>query len=275
MLKQNQQMLVFKEKQLQLSQDTTKPSVVTITSAFKPSLRSAAKINFTASAPELDTNRFSLNYNIPAQNLIFSYQPVPIKPLALTSDSDFTWQNHQYIKAGFGNYTTPYFETGLAFGHPASALYTVFGKFVSSKGSLAYQENMNAYLKISGAFGGITNHDLLASLSYNLANQNKYGIKTIHLTNDSLKQNFNTVEADISLHSKTENSYGISYHPQIKVAYFFDNNNANETSINIKAPFTKSFTSSTSFNIGLNAAMASYSLPTLKFQTIYFLLHLH
>lgn len=100
---------------LVLSQDTNKLNVVTITSSFKPSLRTAAKINFTASAPELDTNRFALSYNIPAQNLIFSYQPVPIKPLALTTDSDFTWQNHQYIKAGFGNYTTPYIETGLMY----------------------------------------------------------------------------------------------------------------------------------------------------------------
>ena len=250
-----------------LSQDTTKPNVVTITSAFKPSLRSAVKINFTASTPELDTNRFSLNYNIPAQNLIFSYQPVPIKPLALTSDSDFTWQNHQYVKAGFGNYTTPYFETGLAFGHPASALYTVFGKFVSSKGSEDFQKYTNAQLKVSAAFGGITNHDLLASVSYNLSNQNKYGVKAASAFNkDSLAQNFNTVEADISLHSKKENNAGISYHPQIKASVFFDNNQANETNIALKLPFTKSFTTSTSFTLGAVADITSYKINTNKIE---------
>jgi hypothetical protein len=256
-----------KEQTLQPSQDTSKLGSVTVYASFKPVLRSAAKINFTASATELDTNRFSLNYNIPAQNLIFSYQPVPIKPLALTSDSEFTWQNHQYIKAGFGNYTTPYFETGMAFGHPTSALYTVFGKFVSSKGNLAYQENTNAYLKLCGAFGGITNHELLTSVSYNLSNQNKYGVTSkpgYTFNKDSLQQNFNTIEADISLHSKSENIFGISYHPELKAAYFFDNNKAHETSFNIKVPFTKSFTSSTSFNIGLNAAIANYISPNNK-----------
>ena len=125
---------------LVLSKDTTMPNVVTITSAFKPFLRSAAKINFTASAPELDTNRFLLSYNIPAQNLFFSYQPVPIKPLALTADSSFEWQNHQYVKVGFGNFTTPYFETGLAFGKPSQTLFNINGKFVTSKGSLPFQE---------------------------------------------------------------------------------------------------------------------------------------
>jgi len=257
----------IKTETLQPSQDTTKLGSVTVYASFKPVLRSAAKINFTASAPELDTNRFSLNYNIPAQNLIFSYQPVPIKPLALTSDSDFIWQNYQYIKAGFGNYTTPYLETGLAFGHPASALYTVFGKFVSSKGNIAYQENTNAYLKLSGTFSGIINHDLLASISYNLSNQYKYGVTSksgFSFNKDSLQQNFNSIVADINLHSKSENSYGISYHPQIQASYFFDNNNANETNINIKVPFTKSFSNVTSFGIGLNAAMASYTSPTNK-----------
>ncbi len=257
----------YQNQTVVLSKDTPRLGSVTVYASFKPSLRSAAKINFTASAPELDTNRFSLNYNIPAQNLVFSYQPVPIKPLALTSDSEFTWQNHQYIKAGFGNYTTPYFEAGLAFGNPASALYTVFGKFVSSKGTIPFQEYTNAQLKVNGAFGGIANHELLASINYNLSNQNKYGVKPNYVhtfSKDSLAQNFSTIEADISLHTKTENSYGISYHPQIKASYFFDNNNASETSVAVKVPIEKSISDATSFNVGLNADISSYSSKVIK-----------
>ncbi len=252
---------------VKLSNDTPRLGSVTVFASFKPSLRSAAKINFTASAPEMDTNRFTLNYNIPAQNLIFSYQPVPIKPLALTSDSEFTWQNHQYIKAGFGNFTTPYFETGLAFGHPSNALYTIFGKFVSSKGSIPFQEYTKANLKLSGAFAGITNHELLASITYNLCNQNKYGVNPksgYAFSKDSLAQNFNLIEADISLHSKTENSYGVTYHPQIKASYFFDNNNANEINAIIKAPITKNISDATSFNLGLNADISSYTAKQFK-----------
>jgi len=99
-----------------VSKDTSKPDVVIIYAAFKPSLRNAAKLNFTAATPVIDTTRFTLNYVVPAQNLFFSYQPVPLKPLALFVDENFIWTNNQYIKAGFGGYTTPYLETGLSFG---------------------------------------------------------------------------------------------------------------------------------------------------------------
>jgi len=245
---------------LVLSKDTTMPNVVTITSAFKPFLRSAAKINFTASAPELDTNRFLLSYNIPAQNLFFSYQPVPIKPLALTADSSFEWQNHQYVKVGFGNFTTPYFETGLAFGKPSQTLFNINGKFVTSKGSLPFQEFTNAGLKVSAIISSIANHELTASLSYSLANQNKYGVKpNIVFTQDELKQNFNTIEAAIGLHTKTDNSYGISYHPQLKASLFFDNREGKETSILIKAPISKTISNSLKINIEIDGDITSYS----------------
>ena len=249
---------------LVLSKDTTTPNVVTITSAFKPFLRSAAKINFTASAPELDTNRFQLSYNIPAQNLFFSYQPVPIKPLALTADSSFEWQNHQYVKVGFGNFTTPYFETGLAFGKPSQTLFNINGKFVTSKGSIPYQEFTNAGLKVSAIVSSITNHELTASLSYSLANQCKYGVKpNIVFNKEDLQQNYNTIEAAIGLHTKTDNSYGISYHPQLKASLFFDNRDGKETSILIKAPIAKTISSSLKINIGIDADITSYSSPLI------------
>lgn len=248
---------------LQLSKDTSKPSVVTITSAFKPSLRNASKISFTASAPELDTSRFTLNYNIPAQNLVFSYQPVPIKPLALTSDSDYTCQNNQYIKVGFGNYTIPYLETGLSFGHPNTSLYNIFGSYFNAKSNVAFQEDSKANLKIEAAFAGISNHTLLAAVGYQLASQNKYGFSpAFTFTKDQLQQNFNTINAAITLHSKADNSYGIGYHPQIKASYFFDNNNAKETSVMMDAPITKTITDNTTFLLGVNADISSYTSPT-------------
>ncbi len=247
---------------LKLSKDTTTPNVVTITSAFKPFLRTAAKINFTASAPELDTNRFQLNYNIPAQNLFFSYQPVPIKPLALTADSAFEWQNHQYVKVGFGNFTTPYFETGLAFGHPSNAVFTINGKFVTSKGSLDFQEFTKANLNVNTIVSSIANHELTAGISYSLANQYRYGVKpNIAFIKDQLQQNYNTIEANVALHTKTDNSFGISYHPQLKATLFSDNQQGKETDIVAKIPFAKTISTSLKLNVEVGADIASYSSP--------------
>lgn len=244
---------------LTLSQDTTLPNTVTITSSFKPSLRTASKINFSAKVPDVDTTKFSLNYSIPAQNLLFSYQPVPIKPLALTSDSDLVWQNQQYIKLGFGNYTTPYFETGLSFGNPGNVAINIFGNYVSSKGNLPYQKSSAANFKATAAWGSISNHNLAASLSYNLANQNKYGVNNAYKFNeDSLKQNFNTIATNIVLASKAANSYGISYKPQLSVSTFFDNHKANELTVAATVPVAKNFDKNTALQITVDADITNY-----------------
>ena len=53
------------------AQDTTRK--VKITSAFKPVLKEAAKINFNASPALNDTSKPRLQYSIPNQNLNFAY----------------------------------------------------------------------------------------------------------------------------------------------------------------------------------------------------------
>src|SRR4030095_1621120 len=46
---------------------------VTVTSAFKPTLKAASKINFNAATPAPDTTTHMLQYDVLTQNIIFSY----------------------------------------------------------------------------------------------------------------------------------------------------------------------------------------------------------
>ncbi|MBA2762727.1 MAG: hypothetical protein H0U39_12400, partial [Segetibacter sp.] len=89
--------------------DTTKKTV-TITSSYKPTIKPASKINFSAATLPADSSRPRLIYNVPAQNLFFTYQPASLKPLALSIDTAINWVNSNYIKLGLGNYSTPYAE---------------------------------------------------------------------------------------------------------------------------------------------------------------------
>src|SRR5580692_1429590 len=90
------------------AQHSTKRRAIAISSVFKPVLREASKINFTASPPISDTARPRLSYNIPSQYLFLTYQPGELKPVALQGDSSLEWQNVNYIKAGVGNVHLPY-----------------------------------------------------------------------------------------------------------------------------------------------------------------------
>eukprot|EP01136_Pigoraptor_vietnamica_P025987 Opistho-1_new@80529 len=120
--------------------DTSSPKVVTITSAFKPYLKNAAKVNFTAATPVIDSSRMPVSYTIPSQNLFFSYQPVPIKPLALGIDSGYEWENHQYIKVGAGNFSTYLAEAGFSFGDGQRSITQVRADFLTSTGHLYAQQ---------------------------------------------------------------------------------------------------------------------------------------
>src|SRR5215217_7917143 len=84
------------------AQDTTRK--VKITSAFKPVLKEAAKINFNASPALNDTSKPRLQYSIPNQNLNFAFQPGTLRPVALQVDSVVKWDNWNYAKIGYGNF---------------------------------------------------------------------------------------------------------------------------------------------------------------------------
>ena len=94
--------------------DTSK--VVTITSAFKPSLRPSSKINFSAATPFIDNSKVSMQYVVPAQNISFGYQAVAVTPLAYIADSTKAQKRNHFIKVGLGNLNAMIAEAGFNVG---------------------------------------------------------------------------------------------------------------------------------------------------------------
>ena len=242
---------------VQIASEEAAPKVVTVTSAFKPSLRNAAKINFMAATPVTDSTRIPLNYNIPSQNLFFTYQPVSIKPVALIPDSGFKWVNNQYVKLGYGNYATPFAEAGLSFGDGKKTIFDLTGNYISSKGNLPYQEFSKVGLKALGIFNS-DNNELTTNFFYKNSNQYKYGFtdKSV-VSKNQLQQNFNAFGAELGFKNKMPSDFGITYHPQVKLIYFADNNGASEYNFKGIAPINKSITKVMSFDLSFAADISS------------------
>src|SRR4051812_17490105 len=74
------------------ARDTTPQRTVTVTSSFQPTLKPTTKINFSAATPAPDTTRQSLQYDVPSQNIIFSYQSPALKPLSANIDTNIHWE---------------------------------------------------------------------------------------------------------------------------------------------------------------------------------------
>jgi len=134
------------------SQDTTRKKTIDITSTFKPVLREAVKLNFSAALPSFDTIRPVLGYSIPQQNVQLPYQPGVLNPVALQTDSLVPWDNSHYLKVGLGNIHIPYIQGAFSGGNGRTSFLNLYGEMYAAKGRKPYQKNNLANLELRGSF---------------------------------------------------------------------------------------------------------------------------
>jgi hypothetical protein len=269
--KQNQ----TQSQQEQNSSDTVvPPRTVVITSQFAPALKQTSKINFNAATPLPDSVRPALEYNIPVQNLSFGYKSAALKAMAENIDSNVHWDNTSYLKVGYGNYSTPYLQTGLSFGDGVTSVLNVNGKYTRSNGSLAFQDYSKMHLEGIGIFASRDNKNEWSANAYlDNSTQYEYGYQpdSLHFTKDDLKQTFTTFGGKVGLRNKTENSFGIDYNPSVSLDLFTDNHSGKENTFAFDLPVTKSITSILDFNVALTGSVSSYRAPGLSIDnTIYY-----
>ncbi|MDR3714532.1 MAG: hypothetical protein P4L51_17095 [Puia sp.] len=249
------------------AQDTTKRRTIEITSSFKPVLREAVKINFTAVPPVADTARPRLTYNIPAQYLFLTYQPGELKPVALRADSLSPWVNYDYIKIGAGNTALPYFKTALSFGDGKNTFFNIFGDLLNSKGSQEFQKNSLTRVKLEGTVKTEKDLEWKGYLGFKNDQYYLYGFRpdTLKYSQNQLSQAFQTFEGGLSLRNLDPTEFGLTYHPNMHVSVFDDNHNpkASETNAVLNLPLEKAFGRSFAFNLGFTADITNYALNTL------------
>ena len=259
--------LIAQKRETSQSFDTTKKTVV-ITSAYKPSLKQVAKINFSAPSPFIDTTKPSLKYEIPSQNLFFSYQPTVLKPLALTVENTMEWINNDYVKVGFGNYSTIYGEAEATFGDGINSLISINGKHLSQKGGLPFQQYSKSGLGVNGVYSADGNNEWKGSLGFETNTQYYYGYEpsTLVFEKDSLKQRYSTISALVGVKNKQVNENGVSYDPSLALNLFSDNRKGREMNILLNAPLKKVFDENLSLNLGITADITS--LKTINDSTV-------
>ena len=241
-----------------------KQGVVEIISSYKPVLRNAVKINFSASHPEPDTNHAQLRYLVPVQNLYYPYKPMPINPIALQHDTLPDLGIWNYIKAGFGNYTTPYAKAGLSFGDCKKEVVNFYGDYISSKGNIQNQDYSQLNLKANGSyFSG--NNETYGGIGFSQNKYYEYGYNdSLHdYSKDSVKQNFNTIGLTLGIRNVKENETGINHNPNLYFDIFGLQNKASETSVKVETPFEKKISDSYTIQLSGKADVTTYSTKDL------------
>lgn len=243
-----------------LSAQDTGRKVIEVTSSFKPVLRNAAKINFNATPPPADSSRPRLQYSIPAQNVFPGLAPVALKPLALVPDSNAGPAGSGFVKAGFGNLSTPYLEAGFSTAAGRTSL-GVLASHVSSNGRIEDQDYSQTRLK--GYLSAPLSASLLLDAALGFGNDTyyQYGFDRTKYSFDrsDLRRRYSTMSGDVSVRNHVPNEFGVSVSPRLNVAVFSDNDGNDEMNVRVRVPVQKSIGESLGFRIGLDADLTRYA----------------
>lgn len=241
-----------------------KTSTIDINSSYKPVLRNAVKLNFSATHLNADTTAPNLTYSIPAQNLFYSYQPIPLKPLALQQDTNLYLGLRNYVKAGYGNFATPYVSAGFSFGDGKQFLANVYADYISQKGKLLYQDYSKLNLKAAGSFFLPTN-EVYAGVDVRMHENFLYGYDTAvyKYTKKDVRQQFQDFGFNIGIRNTKTGEFGINYNPSLQVSSFTNVNKLSETSFILNAPVEKQFGEAFTFKIEGKADVTVYKTKNL------------
>ena len=241
-----------------------KTSTVDINSAYKPVLRNAVKINFSATHLNADTTAPNLTYNIPPQNLFYAYQPIPLTPLALQQDTNLYLGLRNYVKAGYGNLATPYVSAGFSFGDGKKFLANIYAEYISSKGKLLYQDYSRLQLKAAGSLFLPTN-EVYATVDVKMHDNFLYGYDTAFYkySRKDVRQQFQDFSGKIGIRNTKTGEFGINYNPYLQLSSFTNVNKLTETSFILTAPLEKQFGEVFAFKVEAKADVTAYTTKNL------------
>lgn len=257
-------LLVLSPAALAQKDTIKKKSTIDINSVYKPVLRNAVKINFSASHLNADTTPPRLTYSIPAQNLFYSYQPVSLKPLALQQDTNLYLGARNFVKAGYGNFSTPFVSAGFSFGDGKKFLANVYADYISSKGKMLYQDYSKLQVKAAGSFF-LPANEVYAAAGVKMNEQFLYGYDTAlyKYSKKDVRQQFQDFSAAIGVRNTKIGEYGISYNPSLQFSNFTNVNKLSETSFILNAPLKKQFGEAFAFSLEGKADITAYSTKNL------------
>lgn len=220
--------------------DTLQQETIDIISKYQPKLRDAAKLNLTASLPVQDTARPRLGYQVPALNLYFMYQPVPIRPLALGRDTSALHLQNNFVKLGYGNYSTPLIQAGFGSGRQDKYNFGLFFNYTSSKGDIENQDYAVANVLASGTYFSPL-FEINGSLGYNRNQVHYYGYdhSMYEFEKSDVNQAFNEVIAKVGLKNRPQNDWAFQFSPKAELVVFGDSYKRMENTFVLKAPIRK------------------------------------
>ena len=222
---------------LMAQKDTSTKPVVTIVSSYKPTLLKSAKIVFAGKVLDPDSSRIVRKYEVPVQNLMYVYQPISLKPLAIEPVSLEGNQLTMKAKVGFGNYTSPLLQASVQYGNIRTGLINAKVGYTSSKTKRQYQQ----FSLLNGGLDGVMKlgkHQISGGLELERRRQNRFGYdaELFKLSREQVNQGTNRIKVNAEIKNAYAENSKIQYGPTLALDYFSFANSYRETEFEFQTP---------------------------------------
>ena len=246
--------------EIPVMRDTAPTKVVSILSSFKPQLKSLVKINFTNAAPILDTQSVQYSYQVPSQNLSFSYRPIALNPLAIVLASPAGLVGNTNVKVGFGNYLYQLLSINFINNGPK----TINNLGISTESSEGVHHLQKFRISKFDYQGNVMFNDSSSLLTHVFANQNqyyRYGLvpDTLSLPNSNYLQKLTNVGVSIAFLNKYKPSASFTYRPKFEFSHLSDVQNKSNTYIAITSPMSYQMNKDMQFNFDVNFSYSHFN----------------
>lgn len=251
---------IVKQSSLEIPvfKDTTPSKVVTIVSSFKPQLKNLVKINFTNASPIIDTQTALYTYQIPGQNLQFSYRPIALNPLAISISDKTELNGKSNVKIGFGNYLYQYINANFITTGPISIHhFSILNE--SSEGIHHLQKYRNLKFDYQGNHSISENNTLMTDVYASQMQSYRYGLvpDTLELPNNNYEQKNMNIGFNVALLHKNIFS-SIQFKPLFVFDHISDIQKSSNLYVSISSPLSHTFQSGMKLNFDIQYSYSGF-----------------
>lgn len=231
-----------------------KSTTIEVIQSYKPEVKQMPKPELRAELPPRDTSKPAFSYEIPQQNLHYTYAALPLRPLALGKDST-QLPFPGYLKIGAGNLSTLMLEAGLGNLRGENYETAVHLHHLSQEGNIKNQKTALSGLEASGTLHH-NEHAWTASIEA-LRNQYHfygYNHSLYEFPRSAVSQTFTGIGAAFDVKNESPGYLGLDYHPEISAYSYGDSYNAVERNFSFHIPVEKRIDSNLKAGLGIRGS---------------------
>jgi hypothetical protein len=225
------------------TQDTVlKTQEFNVYQIYVPEVQKKVKQKLTPELPKFETEKISYQYTVPEQKLSYTYQAIPIRPLALgVEGASIPYEN--YIKAGLGNLSTISLDAGISTIQAKNFQSIFHAKHLSQrKDGNIDRQNSNTEFSAMGYYQ-LQDHDIVGNINFNRTGLLYFGaapeLNLPPIPKDSLRQVYWGINAGIGL--ENSNNKPFTYKPHFNIGYYTDKYESSEINAQLQIPIAYQF----------------------------------